>query len=180
LARLTRDKIDPAEILRSVGDAGAGAVVLFLGTVRDNSEAGSVDRIEYEAYEPMAERSLAQAEEEVRRKWPSTRAVKIAHRVGSLSVGEISAAVAVSSPHRAEAFEACRHAIERIKHDVPIWKRERLADGKEVWVEGVQMKPKAGARVEVRPRRSHGKIPRTPDPGKGPRKKAFNPEKTPR
>jgi molybdopterin synthase catalytic subunit len=136
-ARLTRKKIDPSEMLKSVGDSGAGAVVLFLGTVRDNSEAGSVDRIEYEAYEPMAEKSLARAEEEVKRRWPATRAVKILHRLGRLEVGEVSVAVAVSSPHRAEAFEACRHAMETIKHDAPIWKRERLADGKEVWVEGV-------------------------------------------
>jgi molybdopterin synthase catalytic subunit len=124
-------------MLKSVADPGAGAVVLFLGTVRDNSEAGSVERIEYEAYEPMAEKRLAQAELEVRRTWPSTTGVKIVHRVGSLAVGEVSVAVAVSSPHRADAFEACRHAIETIKRDVPIWKREKLGDGSEAWVEGV-------------------------------------------
>jgi len=135
--RLTGDRIDPSTMLRSVEDGRAGAVVLFLGTVRDNSEAGKVERIEYEAYAPMAERKLLQAEEEVKRRWPATRAVKIAHRVGGLAVGEVSVAVAVSSPHRAEAFEACRYAIDRIKKDVPIWKRERLADGSEVWVEGV-------------------------------------------
>ncbi len=158
--RLTRKKIDPSRILESVGEPGAGAVVLFLGTVRDNSEAGSVDRIEYEAYEPMAERSLARAEEEVKRRWPATRAVKILHRVGALDVGEVSVAVAVSSPHRAEAFEACRNAIETIKRDVPIWKRERLADGREVWVEGVPVgsgigepQPKKPAHEKTRARR---------------------------
>ena len=139
-ACLTRDVIDPAEILRSVADPRAGAVVLFLGTVRDHSEAGSVERIEYEAYEPMAERTLAKCERDIRRRWPATTGVKIAHRVGSLAVGEVSVAVAVSSPHRAEAFEACRHAIETIKHDVPIWKREKLADGRAVWVEGVPLR----------------------------------------
>jgi molybdopterin synthase catalytic subunit len=147
-ARLTRDVIDPSEVLASVADPGAGAVVLFLGTVRDHSEAGSVERIEYEAYEPMAEKRLAQAEREVRRRWPATTGVKIAHRVGNLAVGEVSVAVAVSSPHRAEAFEACRHAIETIKHDVPIWKREKLGDGSEVWVEGVPVGP--GPRVRRR------------------------------
>lgn len=135
--RLTRGVIDPSEVLRSVANPGSGAVVLFLGTVRDNSEAGSVDRIEYEAYEPMAEKRLAEAEREVKRMWPTTTGVRIVHRVGGLAVGEVSVAVAVSSPHRADAFEACRHAIETIKHDVPIWKRERLDDGNEVWVEGV-------------------------------------------
>ena len=150
--RLTRERIDPAKLLRTVRDPGAGATVLFLGTVRDNSEAGSVERIEYEAYEPMAEKSLAQAEGEVRRRWPGTKDVKIVHRVGGLSVGEISVAVVVSSAHRAEAFEACRHAIERVKHDVPIWKREKLADGKEVWVEGVRSGSRTGARGAARTR----------------------------
>jgi molybdopterin synthase catalytic subunit len=144
-ARLTRDVIDPSEMARSVGDAGAGAVVLFLGTVRDNSEAGSVERVEYEAYEPMAEKRLAETEQEVRRMWPSTTGVKILHRLGDLAVGEVSVAVAVSSPHRAEAFEACRHAIETIKHEAPIWKREKLRDGSEVWVEGVPVGPGARA-----------------------------------
>jgi molybdopterin synthase catalytic subunit len=149
-ARLTRRRIDPARVLRSVGDPGAGAVVLFLGTVRDNSEAGKVDRMEYEAYGPMAEKALARTEEEVRRMWPATKAVKIVHRVGDLALGEVSVAVAVSSAHRAEAFEACRHAIETIKHEVPIWKRERLSGGGEVWVEGT---PIGGGNMERRKRR---------------------------
>lgn len=140
-SRLTRRKIDPEEVLDSVGDAGAGAVVLFLGTVRDNSEAGLVERIEYQAYEPMAEKRLAGTEEEVKRLWPATKRVKIVHRVGDLRVGEVSVAVAVSSPHRADAFEACRHAIETIKHEVPIWKREKLQGGGEVWVEGSPIGP---------------------------------------
>lgn len=136
-------------MLSSVGHPGAGAIVLFLGTVRDNSEAGKVDRIEYEAYEPMAEKRLEATEAEVRRRWPATKNVKIVHRVGGLSIGDVSVAVAVSSPHRAEAFEACRHAIEKIKREVPIWKRERLADGREKWVEGALLgsgPERAGAR----------------------------------
>jgi molybdopterin synthase catalytic subunit len=145
-SRLTRDNIDASKLLKSVGDDGAGAIVLFLGVVRDNSDAGGVESMVYEAYEPMAEKSLAETEEEVKRRWPATRAVKLVHRVGTLAVGDVSVAVAVSSPHRAEAFEACRYAIKRIKHDVPIWKRERLTDGKEVWVEGVPPKSGTGAR----------------------------------
>jgi molybdopterin synthase catalytic subunit len=146
-ARIAAEKIDLAEVLRSVGDPGAGAVVLFLGTVRDNSEAGRVQEIEYQAYEPMAEKSLALTVGEVKRRWPATTGVKVVHRVGRLSVGEVSVAVAVSSPHRAEAFEACRFAIEAIKHEAPIWKRERLADGNEVWVGGVPVEPGGGAGV---------------------------------
>ena len=137
---------------------------MFLGTVRDNSEAGQVEKIEYEAYEPMAEKSLAQAEEEVKRRWPDTKHVKIVHRVGGLSVGEISVAVVVSSAHRAEAFEACRHAIERVKHDTPIWKREKLADGKEVWVEGAQFGSRTGARRVARTKqKDRGKVRRHRD-----------------
>jgi molybdopterin synthase catalytic subunit len=158
-ARLTTEVIEPSEVLASVADPGAGAVVLFLGTVRDNSEAGSVERIEYEAYEPMAEKRLAQAERDVRRRWPATTGVKIAHRVGNLAVGEVSVAVAVSSPHRAEAFEACRHAIETIKHDVPIWKREKLGDGSEVWVEGVRLRPRLRAGRRNRGKRLSRTVP---------------------
>ena len=154
--RLTRSKIDPKKMLRSVADPGTGAVVLFLGTVRDSSEAGSVERIEYEAYGPMADRRLAQAEAEVKRRWPATKAVKIVHRVGSLAVGEVSVAVAVSSPHRAEAFEACRHAIETIKREVPIWKREKIAGGREVWVEGTALGTGPGAKRRRRKGRGPG------------------------
>jgi molybdopterin synthase catalytic subunit len=157
--RLTRSRIDPAKILKDVEAPGAGAVALFLGAVRDNSEAGKVEKIEYEAYEPMAEKYLAKAEEDVRRRWPSTTGVKITHRLGRLSVGDVSVAVAVSSPHRAEAFEACRYAIEAIKHEAPIWKREKLADGRQVWVEGVQLesptKGKAPSRAVARPTERH-------------------------
>ncbi len=136
--RITEDTIDPARVLSDVEGPTSGGAVLFLGTVRDNSEAGEVDLISYEAYVPMAEKRMLEIEKEVRRLWPVDK-VKLLHRIGKLRVGEISVAVAVSSPHRAEAFEACRHAIERIKHDVPIWKKERLATGREVWGEGQAM-----------------------------------------
>ena len=147
-SRLTRQKIDPLTVLGEVGDSGAGAVVLFLGTVRDKSEAGEVVTLEYEAYVPMAEKSLARAEREVRRMWPATKAVKVLHRTGTLEVGDISVAVAVSSPHRAEAFAGCRHAMEIIKTEAPIWKREKLATGRQVWVEGKRLRgPRKKSRV---------------------------------
>jgi molybdopterin synthase catalytic subunit len=141
---LTKKKIDLDSVLRSVGGPGEGGTVLFVGTVRDSSEAGRVDLIHYEAYESMADRTLEEIKREVKHKWPANK-VSIVHRIGDLQVGEVSVAVAVSAPHRAEAFEACRHAIERIKRDVPIWKKERLADGSEVWVEGhrAESAPKA-------------------------------------
>jgi molybdopterin synthase catalytic subunit len=147
---LTKTKIDLDSILKSVRGQRAGGTVLFIGTVRDTSEAGRVDLIHYEAYEPMAEKILEQIKDDVKHRWPANK-VRIVHRVGDLQVGEVSVAVAVSAPHRAEAFEACRHAIERIKRDVPIWKKERLADGSEVWVEE---HPTGPARKARRPSRS--------------------------
>jgi len=113
-------------------------VVLFLGTVRNTSEAGSVDEIIYESYTPMAEKRAAEIEKTSRGVWP-LRKVRIVHRIGRLRVGEVSLAVAVSAPHRAEAFDAVRHIVERIKHEVPIWKKEKLTGGGEVWVEGRRM-----------------------------------------
>ena len=145
VSRLTRGKIDPSKVLSSVRDPKAGAIVLFLGTVRDNSEAGRVEEMEYEAYAAMAEKRMAEVEKEVRKKWPAVREVEMVHRIGRLKVGDVSVAVAVSAPHRAEAFEACRHVIETIKHEVPIWKRERLAGGGKVWVEGKRLRPRRKA-----------------------------------
>ncbi len=133
--RLTKKRIDPGLVMSAVQDPECGGTALFIGTVRDRSEAGSVDRIHYEAYEPMAEKVLEQIEEEVSSKWPQSK-VRLVHRIGELDVGEVSVVVAASAPHRAEAFDACRLAIERIKREVPIWKKERLVGGREVWVEG--------------------------------------------
>jgi molybdopterin synthase catalytic subunit len=132
---ITEEEIDPKEILESVKSERAGAVAIFLGTVRNFSEVGRVEGIRYESYVKMAEQRLWEIEEELYRRWPVEK-VRIVHRVGELAVGDISVAVAVSSPHRAEAFEACRHAIERIKREVPIWKEERLVGGGKRWVEG--------------------------------------------
>lgn len=138
-SRLTRQAIDPQKVFESVSQGGAGAVAIFLGTVRDNSEEGAVKGIRYEAYAEMAERRMAEAEREARRRWRSVLAITCLHRVGSLRVGDVSVAVAASAPHRAEAFEACRYVIEAIKHDVPIWKKEVLAGGRTAWVGGTRL-----------------------------------------
>ena len=143
--RVTNSRIDVQAILAETDDPSSGGAVLFVGTVRNNSEAGSVDRIVYDAYVPMAEKRMLEIEEDVRRSLHPGK-VAMQHRIGELSVGEVSVAVAVSAPHRAEAFEACRRAIESIKHDVPIWKKERLADGQERWVDGRTMGSSRGGR----------------------------------
>ena len=135
MARLTREPIDPAALTESVRDPHCGAVAVFLGTVRDLTGGHVTAFLEYEAYAPMAEKKLAEIEAEVRRRWP-VGGVALVHRTGRLGVGEVSVAVAVSSPHRAEAFEACRFAIDTLKETVPIWKRDTAPDGASHWVEG--------------------------------------------
>ena len=124
--------ISVEEVERAVRHGGAGAVVSFTGTVRDHTGPHDVVALEYEAYRGMAERVLRQIEDEVRAEWPDAR-LAVLHRVGRLEIGEASVVIAVSSPHRAEAFAACRRVIERLKEDVPIWKREIRRDGS-VWV----------------------------------------------
>lgn len=128
----------PSRVLDEVMDVAAGGVALFLGTVRDHGEAGKVVELDYQSYVGLAERKLLEIEKEVLRKWP-VKKIRIVHRIGRLRLGEVSVAVALSTPHRAEAFEACRYAIDRIKRDVPIWKRETLTGGKRLWVTGQTM-----------------------------------------
>ena len=110
-----------------------GAVVLFLGTVRNNTDGRAVKWLEYEAYPPMAEKKMAEIAQEVSEKWGLDRVAMI-HRVGKLEIGEVSVAVAVASPHRKAAFEAGQYAMDRLKQVVPIWKREVWADGEAEWV----------------------------------------------
>jgi molybdopterin synthase catalytic subunit len=135
-ARITTKPIDLSSILETMRDDSAGGMVLFVGTVRNRDEGNRVEKLEYQTYRAMAERRMEEIESEVRRKWKVAK-IRIVHRVGLLGVGEVSVAVAVSTEHRAEAFEAARFAIERIKHSLPVWKKEKLAGGKNVWLEGV-------------------------------------------
>lgn len=121
------------------GRPGIGAVVTFLGVVRDHHAGRRVTRLEYEAYIPLAEKALARIADEVRAEWPDVR-LAIHHRVGRLDIGEISVAIAAAAPHRADAFAAARYAIERVKQIAPIWKREFFAGG-EAWIEGATADP---------------------------------------
>ncbi len=130
---LTRDAIDYHELTDQVRSSKCGAVVVFLGTVRDLTDGKVTVALDYEAYAGMAEKVLAEIEADTRQRWPVGEIV-LEHRLGHLDVGEISVAVAVSCPHRAQAFEACRHAIDRLKELVPIWKKENWADGSTAWV----------------------------------------------
>jgi molybdopterin synthase catalytic subunit len=135
LVRVTADPLSVDEALAAVADPGAGGTCVFIGTVRDHSKAGDVTGLRYEAWDELAVARLHEIAEEMTTKWP-VRRVAILHRTGDLSVGEASVVIACSAPHRADAFEACRHGIERLKEDVPIWKKEELVSGEAHWVMG--------------------------------------------
>ena len=133
MIQITHEPLDPEAITALVRRPTNGAVVTFLGTTRDATGDRRVLHLEYEAYEPMAEKKLAEIAQEMRERW-SLGDVAIAHRLGRLEVGETSLVVAVASPHRREAFGACQYAVDRIKQTVPIWKKEYFEGGK-VWIE---------------------------------------------
>ena len=134
-ARIVSDPIHTDEVLRDVGDDGSGAVLLFLGTVRDHAEGRPVAGLKYEAYEPMAQSVLLEILEDARVR-TGVECLSAVHRVGELAIGEVSVAIAVSSAHRGSAYEASRLVIEEVKRRLPVWKKERFADGDEAWVAG--------------------------------------------
>jgi molybdopterin synthase catalytic subunit len=126
-----------AEVARDA--SGDGAIAAFTGLVRDHNQGRRVHFLEYEAYEPLAVRALHRILEEAREAWPSTR-LAVHHRIGRLEIGEASIIIVAASPHRGDAFAACRYTIERVKQIVPIWKHEHF-DGGEVWLEGATADP---------------------------------------
>jgi len=133
MIELTRSPIEYNALTERVRRGHCGAVVTFLGTVRDLTGDRTTLALDYEAYPGMAEKKMAEIEADTRARWP-VGDVALVHRLGRLDVGEVSVAVAVSCPHRQQAFEACRHAIDRLKELVPIWKKENWADGSTEWV----------------------------------------------
>ncbi|HEX8408541.1 MAG TPA: molybdenum cofactor biosynthesis protein MoaE [Thermoanaerobaculia bacterium] len=130
MAYLTDDPIDPRALVSSVMRDADGAYVLFEGVVRNHHEGKAVESIFYDAYRPMAEKEMDAIVRELGARYPQV-ALAVVHRLGRLFVGDSSIAIVASSPHRAEAFEACRMMIDRIKETVPIWKKERGPDGEE-------------------------------------------------
>ena len=140
MIQLTPDAIDYTTLTEQVRSSHCGAVVLFLGTVRDLTGDEVTVFLDYDAYAPMAEKKLAEIEVEVRNRWP-VGDMAMVHRLGRMEVGEISVAVAVSCPHRVEAFEACRYAIDTLKELVPIWKKDHTPTGESEWVHPTGGKP---------------------------------------
>ncbi|MFE2044627.1 molybdenum cofactor biosynthesis protein MoaE [Streptomyces sp. NPDC059477] len=120
------------EVFAAVGDAAAGGIALFVGTVRNHDGGAGVDALGYSCH-PSAESEMRRVAETVAAEYP-VRALAAVHRVGDLAVGDLAVIVAVSCPHRAEAFDACRMLIDTLKHEVPIWKHQSFSDGTEEWV----------------------------------------------
>ena len=137
--RVTDRPLDAAAISATVADATCGAVATFVGLVREENAGRRVLWLDYEAYAPLAERAFQQIAEEASARWPAMR-LAIHHRTGRLAIGEASVVIAAASPHRSDAFSACRYAIERVKQIAPVWKHEHF-DGGEVWIEGATADP---------------------------------------
>ena len=122
------------EAYRLADDQANGAIVVMSGMVRNNTDGKAVVALEYQAYEPMAIAVFKQIAAEIHQQWPDVTHIVIQHRTGKLTVGEISVLVAVGCPHRSEAFAACKYAIDTLKHNAPIWKKEIWHDGSTSWV----------------------------------------------
>ena len=133
---IVEGRIDESELVAKVASPRAGAIATFHGVVRDNSLGRKVLYLLYEAYPPMAIKEMEKIEAEVRQRW-EVEEFAITHRIGRLEIGESSVVIAVSSPHRKEALEACQFAIDRLKQIVPVWKKEYW-EGGEVWIENPQ------------------------------------------
>jgi molybdopterin synthase catalytic subunit len=148
---LTMERLDVGALTKAVEDAltaPTGGIVTFLGLVRAENLGRRVRFLEYEAYEPLAARAFARIEQEIGERWAGVT-FGLHHRAGRLEVGEASIAIVVASPHRAEAFAACRYAIERVKQIAPIWKQEHF-EGGHSWIEGATADPlDAEARAEA-------------------------------
>jgi molybdopterin synthase catalytic subunit len=133
MVELTNEPIEASDVLRCVASPAAGATVLFLGTVRECTAGRRTLALDYECYPAMARKQLDELEAEARRRWPIIGCA-IVHRLGHLQLGDVSVAVAVSTPHRQVAFAAGQWLIDSLKQSVPIWKKEHWADGTTEWV----------------------------------------------
>lgn len=129
---ITEDPINTQEVINSVENDAAGAVNVFIGTVRNKTSERAVLRLEFEAYDPMAIKEMQKIIDRAKEKWPILN-YSVVHRKGILMSGDIAVAIAISTPHRLESFQACQFVIDTLKETVPIWKKEVFTDG-ETWV----------------------------------------------
>ena len=133
MIEITSEPIDVQKVINAAQSPDCGAITVFLGTVRNHSRGKDITRLEYDAYPEMAEKMIHKIVDEAREKW-DVRAAAVSHRRGVLAIGEIAVAIAIATPHRADAFAACQYIINRLKEIVPIWKKEVAVDG-ETWIE---------------------------------------------
>lgn len=129
---ITANPIDPQAVIQAVQSDGAGAINVFIGTVRNQTQTKPVLQLDFEAYDSMAVKKMQEIAEQAAARWP-IRKVAIVHRKGALQIGEAAVVIAVSTPHRKASFEACEFIIDTLKQVVPIWKKEKFEDG-DVWV----------------------------------------------
>jgi len=134
LIQITREPLDRKALVAAISDAGVGGIVIFEGVVRNNARGKQIRYLEYDVYPEMAIQQIREIIAEAEKRW-DVEHVAVAHRVGRLEIGEASVIVVVATPHRAEAFDACRYIIDTLKTTVPIWKKEVATSGEE-WVEG--------------------------------------------
>jgi molybdopterin synthase catalytic subunit len=139
IQRITSKEIDIPSILKSIDDGGVGAKVLFVGTVRNFSDNGNIAGMTYEAYIGMAEDKIKNIEIDAKKTW-GIKKISIIHRIGELTIGDNSVAIAISTPHSKDAFAACQFILDKIKREVPIWKKEKILNGESKWVEGKPIK----------------------------------------
>jgi molybdopterin synthase catalytic subunit len=134
LIQLTREPLDRNALIAAVSHASVGGIAIFEGVVRDHARGKQIRYLEYDAYPEMAVQQIRVIVDEAQKRW-GVEHVAVAHRFGRLEIGEVSVIIVVATPHRAEAFEACRYIIDTLKTTVPIWKKEVATNGEE-WVEG--------------------------------------------
>jgi molybdopterin synthase catalytic subunit len=139
LFHVTSDPLDVDALAAAVAGPDCGAVTTFVGWVRETNAGRRVRWIDYEAYDALAEKTFARIASEAATRWPAVR-LAVHHRTGRLAIGDASVAIAAASPHRADAFAACRYAIERVKQIAPVWKHEHF-EGGDVWIEGATADP---------------------------------------
>lgn len=133
---LTREPIDPVRLVNAVAADEHGATASFIGVVRNHQDGRPVTRLEYSAYDAMAEAECQRIVTEAEQRWPAR--IALLHRVGALAIGDVAVAIAAGSGHRGAAFDACRYVIEEVKRRVPIWKKEFYTDGSIEWVDPTQ------------------------------------------
>ena len=138
MTRLTDQPLVLEDLLAETADPSCGALIVFAGTVRNHNDGRDVNRIDYSAYAPLAERTMAEIETETLQRF-DIQACRVCHRIGALEIGDVSIYAVVRAGHRAEAFEAGRFAVEALKHRVAVWKREHYADGDAEWLDGTAL-----------------------------------------